>query len=53
VEHLPVLQVVAVDELLVGEDVPVSVEDALRQARRPRRVIELGGIVGGRIDDLE
>ena len=35
VEQLPVADVVAVDELLVGEDVPVGVEDPLRQPGRP------------------
>jgi len=50
VEHLSVAQVVTVDELLVGEDVPVGVEDALRQARRARRGVELGRIVGGGVD---
>ena len=34
-KQLAVLEVVAVDELLVGEDVPVGVEDPLRQTGRP------------------
>ena len=46
VESLAVLHLVAVDELLVGEDVAMRVDDALRQARRPRRVVELRRIVG-------
>ena len=43
VEALAVLHLVAVDELLVGEDVAVRVDDALREPGRPRRVVELRG----------
>ena len=50
VEQLAVLDVVAVDELLVGEDVAVGVEDALGQPGRPRRVVQLRRIVGGGVD---
>ena len=47
VEELAVLHVVAVDELLVREQVAVRVEDALGLAGGPRRVVELGRVVGG------
>jgi hypothetical protein len=46
VEALAVLHLVAVDELLVGQDVAVRVHDALREPGRSRRVIELRGILG-------
>ena len=46
VEALAVLHLVAVDELLVGEDVAVRVHDALREPGRPRRVVELRRVVG-------
>jgi hypothetical protein len=46
VEALAVLDLVAVDELLVAEDVAVGMDDALREPGRPRRVVELGGILG-------
>ena len=49
VEALAVLDLVAVDELLVGEHVAVRVDDALGEAGRARRVVELGRIVGGRV----
>ncbi len=49
VKALAVLDVVAVDELLVGQDVAVGVDDALRHARGPRRVVELRRVVGGRV----
>ena len=44
-----VAQVVAVDELLVGEHVAVGVQDALRETGRAGRVVELGRVVGGRV----
>ncbi len=53
VEALAVLDVVAVDELLVAEDVAMGVQDALREAGRAGRVVELGGIVGRGVDALE
>ena len=46
VEALAVADVVAVDELLVGEDVAVGVDDALRLAGGPGGVVELRGVVG-------
>ena len=49
VEALAVLDLVAVDELLVAEDVPVRVDDPFRQPCRPGRVVELGRIVGRRV----
>ena len=49
----PSLDVVAVDELLVGEDVAVGVEDALGEPGGARRVVELGRVVGGGVDRLE
>ena len=52
-EELAVLDVVAVDELLVGEDVAVGVEDALREPGRAGGVVELGRVVGGGVDGLE
>jgi hypothetical protein len=53
VEELAVADVVAVDELLVPEQVAVRVEDALGEAGRARRVVELGGVVGCRVHALE
>jgi hypothetical protein len=53
VEALAVLDVVAVDELLVAEDVAVGVHDALRHSGRARRVVELGRILGRRVGGLE
>ena len=54
VESLPVLNLMAVGELLVAEDVAMGVDDAFRESRRSRRVIELCGIVclGGAADLL-
>src|SRR3954465_10640022 len=43
VEALAVPDLVAVDELLVGEQVAVRVDDALGQAGRAARVVELRG----------
>ena len=42
VEELALAHLVAVDELLVGEDVAVGVEDALGESRGSRRVVDLG-----------
>ncbi len=53
VEALAVLDVVAELELVVPEQVPVRVEDPLREAGRPRRVVELGRVVGRRVDRRE
>src|SRR4051794_18551750 len=53
VEALAVLDVVAVEELLVGEQVAVRVHDALGEPGRARRVVELRGVVGRRVDGLE
>ena len=53
VEALAVAHVVAVDELVVAEDVAVGVQDALRQARRAGGVVELRRVVGGGVDGLE
>jgi hypothetical protein len=47
VEALAVLDLVAELELVVGEQVAVGVDDALRQPGGARGVVELGGIVGG------
>ena len=44
---LAVADVVAVDELLVGEDVAVGVDDALRHPGGAGRVVELRRVVGG------
>jgi len=49
VEELAVLDVVAVEELLVGEDVAVGVEDALGESGRARGVVELARVVGERV----
>ena len=46
VEALAVADVVAVDELLVGEDVAVGVDDALRHAGGAGGVVELRRVVG-------
>jgi len=51
VEDLAVADVVAELELLVREQVAVGVEDALRLAGRAGRVVELGWVVGLRVDD--
>ena len=53
VEELAVAHVVAVDELLVGEQVAVRVQDALGEAGRAGGVVELRRVVGGRVDRLE
>ena len=53
VEALAVLHVVAVDELLVGEQVAVRVQDALGEAGGAGGVVELRRVVGGRVDGLE
>ena len=53
VEALAVLHLVAVDELLVREQVAVGVDDALGQAGGAGRVVELGRVVGGGVDRLE
>ncbi len=53
VEQLPVLHVMAIDELLVGKDVAMGVKDPLRQPRGARRVVQLRRIVGRRIDHVE
>ena len=53
VEALAVAHVVAVDELLVREQVPVRVDDALRQPGRARRVVELRRVLGERVHALE
>ena len=53
VEELALAHVVAVDELLVGEQVAVRVQDALREPGRPGRVVELGRVVGRGVDRLE
>jgi hypothetical protein len=47
VEALAVADVVAVDELLVGEDVAVGVDDALRHPGGAGGVVELCWVVGG------
>src|SRR4051794_4281039 len=52
-EELAVAHVVAVDELLVPEQVPVGVQDALRQPGGAARVIELPRVVGRGVNDLE
>ena len=52
-EELTLLHVVAIDELLVAEDVAVGVEDPLGESRGPRRVVDLGRVVGGGVDRLE
>ena len=49
VEQLAVADVVAELELLVGQQVAVRVQDALRPSRGARRVVELGRVVGGGI----
>ena len=49
VELLAVLDLVAVGELLVGQDVPVRVHDPLCEPGRARRVVELGWIVRRRV----
>ena len=51
-EELGVLYVMAVDELLVREQVPVRMDDSLGQAGRAARVVELRRVVGGGVDDL-
>jgi hypothetical protein len=43
----------AVDELLVSEDVPMGVQDALGQAGGARRVVQLRGGVGERVNRVE
>jgi hypothetical protein len=53
VEELALLDVVAVDELFVREQVAMRVEDSLRQSRRSRGVIELGRIIGCSVECLE
>ncbi len=53
VEALALLDVVAVDELVVGEQVSVGVDYPLGQPGGARRVVQLGGIVGGRVGGLE
>ena len=50
VEPFAVRDVMAVPELLVPEQVPVRLHDPLGEAGRPRGVVELRGVVGGRID---
>src|SRR4029079_2443307 len=53
VKSLAILDLMAVDELFVREDVPVGMHDALRKSRRPRGVVELRRVVGeGRFADL-
>jgi hypothetical protein len=46
VEPLAVGDLMAVDELLVAEDVAVGMDDALREPGRSGRVVELRGILG-------
>ena len=53
VEQLAVVEIVAVDELLVPEDVAMRVQDALCQAGRAGGVIELGGVIRRGVDGLE
>ena len=53
VEQLALLHLVAVHELLVREHVAVGVQDALRQARGAGGVVQLRGVVGGGVDDVE
>jgi hypothetical protein len=53
VEALAALYVMAVLELVVGEDVAVGMHDALRQAGRARGVVELRGILSGCVERLE
>ena len=53
VEALAVLHVVAVDELLVREQVAVRVQDALGEARGAGGVVELRRVVGRGVDRLE
>ena len=53
VEALAVAHVVAVDELLVREQVAVRVDDALGQPGRARRVVELRRVLGERVHGLE
>ena len=53
VEQLAVAHVVAVDELLVREDVAVRVQDALGEPGGAGGVVELGRVVGGGVDGLE
>ena len=53
VEALSVLDLVAVGELLVRQEVAVGMDDALRHAGRSRRVVELRGVVGRGIGSLE
>ena len=53
VEDLAVAHVVAVDELLVREQIAVRVHDALGQPGRARRVVELGRVLGQRVLALE
>src|SRR5262249_21146049 len=48
VEALAVPDLVAVDELLVSEDVPVRVDDPLGETRRARGEVELRRVVRGR-----
>ena len=50
VEELALLHLVAVDELLVREQVAVRVDDALRQAGRAGGVVELRRVVGRGVD---
>ena len=49
VEPLPILDLVAIDELLVRQEIAVRMHDPLRKPCRARRVIELGGIVCRRV----
>ena len=53
VEELAVLDLVAVDELLVREHVAMRVDDALGQAGGAARVVELRRVVGGGVGRLE
>ena len=50
VETLPVLDLVAVEELLVTEDVAVGVDDALGESGGAGGVVQLCRIVGGGVD---
>jgi hypothetical protein len=52
VEELAVAHVVAELELLVREQIAVGVQDALREPGGAGRVVELRGVVGGRVDGL-
>ena len=50
---LAVLDVVAVAELLVREDVAVGVDDALGEAGRTGGVVELSRIIRERVDGVK